>query len=95
MCANGGILMFTLIDWYASSWSLLLMALIEVVLVAWVYGAEQMLEKMQTEMEIPIPTFLRYYWLGMWKFITPCVLFVSTRPPPASAVLDSETLSHS
>ena len=78
MCANGGILMFTLIDWYASSWSLLLLALIEVVLVAWVYGAEQLLEKMQVDMEIPVPKFLRYYWLSMWKFITPAVLFVST-----------------
>ena len=76
MCANGGILMFTLIDWYASSWSLLLMALIEVVLVAWVYGAERLLEKMQHEMQIPIPGVLRFYWLVMWKLITPFVLFL-------------------
>ena len=69
--------MFTLIDWYASSWSLLLLALIEVVLVSWVYGAENLLEKMQTEMDIPIPRFLYHYWHAMWKFITPAVLFVS------------------
>ncbi|XP_043243346.1 sodium- and chloride-dependent glycine transporter 1-like [Amphibalanus amphitrite] len=78
MTANGGILMFTLIDWYASSWSLLLLALIEVVLVAWLYGAEDLLEKMQTEMEIPIPRFLYYYWFVMWKFVTPLVLFLIT-----------------
>ena len=84
MTANGGILMFTLIDWYASSWSLLLLALIEVVLVAWLYGAEDLLEKMQTEMDIPIPRFLYYYWFVMWKFVT-----------PASKARDASTVSRS
>jgi len=74
MCAKGGMLMFTLIDWYCASWSLLLVALTELILVAWVYGADKILDKMQTEMDIVIPRPLYYYWYCMWKFITPCVL---------------------
>lgn len=38
LCANGGVLMFTLIDWFCSSWSLLLVAIIEVVFVTYAYG---------------------------------------------------------
>ena len=38
LCANGGVLMFTLIDWFCSSWSLLLIAIIEVVFVTYAYG---------------------------------------------------------
>lgn len=74
MCARGGIYMFTLIDWYSASWSLLTISLIEVVLVAWIYGAEKLLYSMESEMDIYIPRPLRFYWYICWKFVTPVVL---------------------
>ena len=42
LCANGGVLMFTLIDWFCSSWSLLLIAIIEVVFITYAYGHEKL-----------------------------------------------------
>ena len=44
LCANGGVLMFTLIDWFCSSWSLLLIAIIEVVFITYAYGHEKLFE---------------------------------------------------
>ena len=44
LCANGGVLMFTLIDWFCSSWSLLLIAIIEVVFVTYAYGHAKLFE---------------------------------------------------
>ena len=35
MCTRGGIHLFTLLDWYSGSWSLLVLALLEVLIVAW------------------------------------------------------------
>ena len=44
MCAQGGILMFTLIDATSASWNILLFAIIELILVAWMYGADNFME---------------------------------------------------
>ena len=41
-CYNSGVFVFELFSWY-SSWSLLLLALLEVVLVAWIFGAKRVL----------------------------------------------------
>jgi hypothetical protein len=44
--------MFTLFNASAPSWNLLLFALLEVVVVAWLYGAEKFLQNLSEEMEI-------------------------------------------
>jgi len=86
-CTNGGIYMFTLIDAYASSWGLLICAILEVVLVMWVYGVFsniiengfQMPLKIRffeniKEMGISIPIPMKIYWASMWLIITPLIL---------------------
>ena len=35
MCLQGGYYIFVLMDWYSGSWSLILLAVLEVILVAW------------------------------------------------------------
>ena len=42
MCLQGGFYLFVLLDWYSGAWSLLVLAVVEVVLVAWVYGTDRL-----------------------------------------------------
>ncbi|XP_043232626.1 sodium-dependent dopamine transporter-like [Amphibalanus amphitrite] len=77
MCANGGIHLFTLMDWYSGSWSLLVLALLEVVIVAWLFGAERMLDLMQQRMNIWIPRPLHAYWRFTWRYLSPlCIVAI-------------------
>ena len=43
MCTNGGYYVFTLLDNVAGSWNILVVALLEVVIVAWLYGANKIM----------------------------------------------------
>ena len=49
---------------------MLLLAILEVVLVSWIYGADKIFEHIE-EMEIKIPTFMKCYWRVCWKYLTP------------------------
>ena len=77
MCANGGVYMFTLIDWFSASWSLLLLAFTEIMLLMYVYGFRRVLENIK-EMGMSLPVFSKFYWLGNWMFITPIILLCIT-----------------
>jgi len=74
-CCNGGIHMFTLFNASAPSWNLLLFALLEVVLVSWVYGVDKFLDNL-SEMDINLPAPLKFYWKYSWKYTTPGILVV-------------------
>ena len=65
--------MFTLFDASAPSWNLLLFALLEVLIVSWIYGVDRFLENME-EMNIKLGFLTRIYWKLSWKFITPMIL---------------------
>ena len=73
MCANGGVFMFTLIDSFSSSWSLLLLAITEVLLIIWVYGYTNFFENIR-EMGIKLPKVSFYYWSANWFVLTPVIL---------------------
>ena len=77
MCAGGGIHLFTLLDWYSGSWSLLVLALLEVGVVGWVFGADRLLALMQDRMQIWIPGPLRIYWRVSWRYVSPLCIIVS------------------
>ncbi len=72
-CTSGGVYMFTLIDNMSASWNILLFALIEVVLVSWLYGADRLFDNIK-EMEIRMPIVLKWYWKICWQFVTPITL---------------------
>ena len=76
-CAKGGMLMFTLIDWFAASWSLLLLAFFEVTLLMYIYGYKNVLKNIQ-EMEIYLPLPSKIYWLVNWLVVTPIILVFIT-----------------
>jgi len=73
MCANGGVFMFTLIDSFSSSWSLLLLAITEVLLIIWVYGYTNFFDNIR-EMGIKLPKVSFYYWSANWFVLTPIIL---------------------
>merc|ERR1711974_16968 len=90
---RGGLFMFSLIDWYASSWGLLICAITEVLLVMYLYGWRNFMENIE-EMGIRIPLVLKGYWLLMWMVVTPAVLilvfvmtFVQYSPAYSSSLL--------
>ena len=77
LCAEGGIYMFTLIDWFSASWSILLLALFEVILLIYVYGYQRLLNNIE-EMGIVLHPFSKFYWWLNWTFFTPLILIFIT-----------------
>jgi len=71
---HGGIHMFNLFNESAPSWNLLLFALLEVLLVSWVYGVDRFLDNF-AEMGMTMGPVVRQYWRFSWRFSTPCILF--------------------
>eukprot|EP00088_Acartia_fossae_P009522 TRINITY_DN1462_c0_g1_i9.p1 TRINITY_DN1462_c0_g1~~TRINITY_DN1462_c0_g1_i9.p1 ORF type:complete len:732 (+),score=113.65 TRINITY_DN1462_c0_g1_i9:92-2287(+) len=73
MCSRGGIFMFELINWYSASWSLLLLAIIEVILLMYGYGFRRVFENIE-EMGMRLPKFMKWYWMATWLVLTPGIL---------------------
>ncbi|XP_059094380.1 sodium- and chloride-dependent glycine transporter 2-like [Tigriopus californicus] len=71
----GGIHMFNLFNESAPSWNLIIFALSEVVIVAFFYGTDKILDNIE-EMGMTLNWFQRAYWTKCWKFATPLVLVV-------------------
>ena len=78
MVTQGGLYMFTLIDSTAFSWNLLLFALLEVVLAAWIYGVDPFFKNLE-EMNIRLWGPVKWYWIVCWKFVTPAILGILGR----------------
>lgn len=62
-----------LVDKYAANWSVLLIAITECILVAWVYGADRFLDDIQSMIGARGRTW-RFFWTWMWKIVTPATL---------------------
>ena len=73
MCSSGGIYMFQLLDNCSASWNILLIALVELILVSWGYGADNFLNNIK-DMRMKLSQPMRLYWKICWKFITPTIL---------------------
>merc|ERR1712018_87954 len=69
MCTNGGILLFTVFDQRCAS-SLLVCAILEIIHVAWVYGTENVFDKL-SEMNTDEKKPKRFMWTLLWKIVTP------------------------
>ena len=81
MCTDGGILLFTVFDNRCTA-STLLMIFLEVVAIAWVYGADNFIDRIEEmgmtwQMQRPNGV-LRWFWKIMWMFVTPVVLAAIT-----------------
>lgn len=77
MCCNGGIYIFTLMEWNTASWAILLIGLAEVVVISWAYGCTRFLDDMKT-MSIKLSKPTSWYWWICWVILTPVSLIVSS-----------------
>lgn len=63
-----------LMDKYAANWSVLIIAIIECILIAWVYGSERFLNDIQSMIGRRSRIWVMF-WSTMWRYITPVALF--------------------
>ena len=49
----------------------------QVILVAWVYGADKFMGNIK-EMSVPMPKVFQYYWKLMWVVVSPIILTTIT-----------------
>ncbi|XP_076664285.1 sodium- and chloride-dependent glycine transporter 1 isoform X2 [Andrena cerasifolii] len=70
---NAGMYWLQLMDKYAANCSVLLIAISECVLVAWIYGADRFLDDVQLMIGLQSRLW-RFFWTWMWKLVTPATL---------------------
>lgn len=65
-----------LMDKYAANWSVLIIAIGECILIAWIYGAEKFCRDIQTMIGRQSKLWV-LFWSAMWRVITPAALVVT------------------
>ena len=73
MCTSNGIYVFELMDSTCASWNLIVLALVELILVAWIYGPNNFLSNVR-DMDIKISMPIEIYWKVTLCFIAPTTL---------------------
>lgn len=76
MVFDGGIYLFTLMDWNTASWAILLIGIAEVGVVGWCYGCNKFLRNI-AEMQMRFNLLLRRYWWLSWVVLAPVTCLVS------------------
>ncbi|XP_046387428.1 sodium- and chloride-dependent GABA transporter 1-like [Ischnura elegans] len=75
MCFEGGVYLFTLLDWYVSIMSMVCVGLVETIFVGWVYGPNRFMGDV-AEMGIKIPCAVKLFWKICFVAVTPFLLLV-------------------
>ncbi|XP_033754996.1 sodium- and chloride-dependent glycine transporter 2-like [Pecten maximus] len=70
LATQAGVYMFQLIDWYTATWSVLLIAVTESILFAWIYGGDRLSRDAMLMLGRPLPVFVRI----ATAFIMPVIL---------------------
>uniref|UniRef100_A0A8C0D7L6 Transporter n=1 Tax=Balaenoptera musculus TaxID=9771 RepID=A0A8C0D7L6_BALMU len=70
MITQGGIYMFQLVDTYAASYALVIIAIFELVGISYVYGLQRFCE----DIEMMIGFQPNVFWKVCWAFVTPTIL---------------------
>ncbi|XP_055701894.1 sodium- and chloride-dependent glycine transporter 1-like [Phlebotomus papatasi] len=70
---NSGMYWLQLMDKYAANWSVLLIAIMECILISWLYGSERFLGDIQS-MIGKRSRMWNLFWSWMWRAITPLTL---------------------
>lgn len=83
MVFDGGIYLFTLMDWNTASWAILLIGIAEVGQASWCYGCNKFLGN-AAEMGMRFGRFLHGYWWFSWVILAPLTCLVSLPLRPAS-----------
>jgi len=72
LCYEGGIYILQLMDNYCASFSALMIGLVEVIAIAWVYGADRFLE--DCKLMLGHYPYKRVYWKFIWKYVCPILI---------------------
>ncbi|GBP59507.1 Sodium- and chloride-dependent glycine transporter 2 [Eumeta japonica] len=70
---NSGMYWLQLMDKYAANWSVLIIAIGECILIAWIYGAEKFCRDIQRMIGRQSKLWV-VFWSAMWRLITPAAL---------------------
>ncbi|XP_041973087.1 sodium- and chloride-dependent glycine transporter 1-like isoform X2 [Aricia agestis] len=70
---NSGMYWLQLMDKYAANWSVLIIAIGECILIAWIYGAEKFCRDIQRMIGRQSKLWV-FFWSAMWRVITPAAL---------------------
>ncbi|XP_017115970.1 sodium- and chloride-dependent glycine transporter 1 [Drosophila elegans] len=70
MCTNGGMYILQLFDWYSSAIAVIVICLVEIIMVAWIYG----IKNFMLDTEFMLGKRPSLYWRISWQIITPLVL---------------------
>ncbi|KOB75526.1 Transporter [Operophtera brumata] len=70
---NSGMYWLQLMDKYAANWSVLIIAIGECILIAWIYGAEKFCGDIQSMIGKQSKLWV-FFWSAMWRVITPSAL---------------------
>ncbi|XP_050707991.1 sodium- and chloride-dependent glycine transporter 1-like [Eriocheir sinensis] len=74
MCTRHGMYILQLLDNYSGTYSALMIGCIELIAISWVYGVDNFMEDIKLMLgHLPFPY---YYWLFVWKYLTPVSVFV-------------------
>lgn len=65
-----------LMDKYAANWSVLIIAIGECILIAWIYGAEKFCGDIQRMIGKQSKLWV-FFWSAMWRLVTPAALVVN------------------
>ncbi|KAL7630471.1 UNVERIFIED_CONTAM: hypothetical protein RMT77_019358 [Armadillidium vulgare] len=74
MCLEGGVYLFEVINLYAAGFSVLFIAICEIVIVAYIYGFKRIMKNINVDMEITVNKILWNYFGFTWLFSTPVSL---------------------
>ncbi|CRK99499.1 CLUMA_CG012818, isoform A [Clunio marinus] len=70
MTCNGGVYLFTLMEWHTASWAILLIGFAEVIVLSWVYGMSRTIDNIR-DMGMKLRKLILVYWKSVWIVITP------------------------
>lgn len=74
ICTEGGMYVLQLMDKYAASWAVFIMAGLECIILAWIYGSDRFI----ADIEMMIgrrSSVWHMFFTFFWKFMTPATLF--------------------
>jgi len=63
-----------LFDWYSSAIAVIVICMVEIIMVAWIYGIKNFL----MDIEFMLGKRPSLYWRILWQVVTPLVLVVSS-----------------
>lgn len=74
MATKGGMYVLQMMDSYSSTFSALMVGMVEVVVVTWIYGVDNFLDDIK--MMLGFYPYPRVLWKYVWKYLMPCVVMV-------------------